>query len=841
MQYKTFLFAIACAVQGCSSGDIADVHSSVKAKSTDSIQAQAIKIYRDDYGTPHVFANSNFDLFTGYGYAVAQDRLFQMEMLKRTTQGEVAEVLGSEYINFDHFTRSQFNPGSIIKQIKKLNPAQLDVLNGYAKGMNLWINEIAKNNKQLLPFEFTQHDFKPSKWDAYDVAMIFVGTLAMRYADFNTELENLETLQSLKKLHGKEQSLKLFNALMWQCDSDSITTVHNKSEQQCIERNKIPDDLSVESPINLAMSNYIDISGELNFSANSNEKWLKDFSITGLSGDIARSSASNIWVLAKDKLKEVNGVMLNGPQFGWANPSYVYGIGLHGGDYNIVGSTLLATPNILFGHNNKIAWGATAGFADQVDVIQLDLIKNTTEPSALFYHYQGKEYKVSERQEMIKVKNSDPVKSNIRYTHLGAIEQVDEGSDHIYIRRRAWQGFEVNSMLAWLDVGKANNWSQFRQEVSQVATNINFYYMDLDGNLGYNLAGRYPVRHLQQHQRLPMTVSTDWQGMQKFEENAYEYKPANGFIMNWNNRPESKVSSPDMWWKTWAKADRANEIEQRLSQQSKWSVDDVWQLNEEMSFNDNNIRYLLPLLEQVHKDSRLSPQEAEGLALLQNWDKAWRDEDHNGYFDSNATTLMQHWLSQLLKDVLSDDLPEKIFKKYAATGYPIATIRGSIGQQPGTVIVVDNLYAEQRGKQIRFDFLNGKTALEVIKASFSQVIDTFTKDGQLVIADTKVFPLMFSPYNFRGVLQGSAEHKSGHIMNRGAENNLFVATKSGFQAWDVNPSGQSAFINQQGIPSPHVKDQLPMFENFQKKPIYWSESELKKQGFSVEIINSITR
>ncbi|NRA61557.1 MAG: penicillin acylase family protein [Psychrobium sp.] len=56
-------------------------------------------------------------------------------------------------------------------------------------------------------------------------------------------------------------------------------------------------------------------------------------------------------------MQDANGVMLNGPQFGWENPSYVYGVGLHGGDYDIVGSTLLATPNILFGHNNKITWG----------------------------------------------------------------------------------------------------------------------------------------------------------------------------------------------------------------------------------------------------------------------------------------------------------------------------------------------------------------------------------------------------------------------------------------------------------------------------------------------------
>lgn len=834
MKFKSALFTTALIFQGCVVADVSNNQLSTADESL--VTDNSIKLYRDDYGTPHIFANSNFDLFTGYGYAVAQDRLFQMEMLKRTTQGNVAEVLGKKYIEYDRFIRSQFQADSINKQIEKLTSAQLDVLNGYAHGMNLWLQKIAQNNKKLLPFEFTQHQFKPSKWTTYDVAMIFVGTLAMRYADYNTELENLAMLQELNSMYDSEKGLQLFNALMWQCDDNSITTVHKKSHEKCQDRDKIPNDLSVTSPLKLAVNSYIDTSGKIAFSPNSKSKWLNDFAKTGLSGDISRSSASNIWMLSKNKLKDANGVMLNGPQFGWANPSYVYGVGLHGGDYNIVGNTLLATPNILFGHNNHIAWGSTAGFGDQVDIIQLNLVKNPLDPAQLSYSYQGKTYDVTQTQEMIKVKDAPAFEVTINFTHLGAVEHLDQNSGHIYIRRRAWQGSEVQSMLAWLDIGKAHDWSEFRQQVSQITTNINFYYMDLQGNLGYILGGKYPLRSGQQHLRLPMTESTDWQGFQDFETNPFAYQPANNFIMNWNNRPESKLASPDMWWLTWNKADRGNEIHQRLSQQKKWSAEQVWQLNEEMSFVDTNIRYLLPLLEKADQDSPLSQEAKKGLALLQNWDRAWRDRDHDGYFDSKATTLMQHWLTQLLTDVLSDELPDDMFKKYAATGYPIANISASIKPQPGTAILVDTLAAQQAGRKARYDFLNGKTALEVVRRSFEAVIDPFIKNGKLNLTETEVYPLKFVPYNFRGILQASSEHTSHQIMNRGSENNLFIATDDGFQAWDVIPSGQSAFINQQGVSDPHTKDQLSMYENFKRKPVYWSENELQKQGFKLEII-----
>jgi penicillin amidase len=98
----------------------------------------------------------------------------------------------------------------------------------------------------------------------------------------------------------------------------------------------------------------------------------------------------------------------------------------------------------------------------------------------------------------------------------------------------------------------------------------------------------------------------------------------------------------------------------------------------------------------------------------------------------------------------------------------------------------------------------------VISSSFNTVIDSFTKNGRLKLPETEVSPLKFLPYHFRGILQASYEHTSSQIMNSGSENNLFIATDDGFQAWDVIPSGQSAFINQQGVSDPHTREQLSM-------------------------------
>ena len=112
-----------------------------------------VTIKRDNYGVGHVYADTVYGLFYGYGYAVAQDRLFQMEMAKRITQGKVAEVLGEEYVEFDKRIRGNYNPISIQRQLDRLSESDADIFNGYAAGVNAWIEEVKKNADRLIPKE----------------------------------------------------------------------------------------------------------------------------------------------------------------------------------------------------------------------------------------------------------------------------------------------------------------------------------------------------------------------------------------------------------------------------------------------------------------------------------------------------------------------------------------------------------------------------------------------------------------------------------------------------------------------------------------------------------------
>jgi len=187
--------------------------------------SDSVTIYRDAYGTPQVFADSNYGVYFGYGYAVGQDRLFQMEMLKRTAQGRVAEVLGVDFLSLDQKLRTEYNHPIVRAQVDQLTPRDFEILQGYADGMNAWIEEVTGAQGDFLPKPFYDYGFLPSRWNAYDVATIFVGSIAHRYADFNSERDNLEFLRAMEARHGKEGAWRLFNAVKWLTDDTSPTTI----------------------------------------------------------------------------------------------------------------------------------------------------------------------------------------------------------------------------------------------------------------------------------------------------------------------------------------------------------------------------------------------------------------------------------------------------------------------------------------------------------------------------------------------------------------------------------------------------------------------------------------
>ncbi len=787
-------------------------------------EQEPVTIYRDAYGTPHVVADSNEGVFFGYGYAVANDRLFQMEMLRRTTQGRVAQVLGKEFLPLDVQLRTHYDHRGIAPQLAALPANQREILQAYAAGFNTRVDEVLDDLSQL-PVEFVDHGFKPVHWTDYDVAMLFVGSIAHRYSDFNSERDNLLLLRGLEEQHGAAVAWRIFNASKWLLDDKSPTTVPRDDRWRAPSVPSRPaylDSLPDADPQRrVALSTRGRFSG-FSTDADVAEGYQAVLSSAGFSPSPGFTGASNYW--AVKGLDDAAAALLNGPQFGFSVPSYVYGIGLHGGDFSVVGNTLLALPALLFAHNNDIAWGSTAGISDQTD--EFAVMLDPANPER--YRYRGDWRSLESWSEVIEVKDASPVTVTARRSAQGMVLSHQPDAGVAWVRARAWEGFELASLMAWVWLATDRDLDAAQQRIGGLATNINMYTMDRKGNLGYVHAGRYPRRHPEHDPRLPVPGDgeRDWQGLRPYSDNPTLRNPAQGFIANWNNRPRQDWISSDLWTYTWGRADRADILFESLRDLPERTVDAVSAVNQMSSFADVSAPTLLPaLLTAAADEPVLDARLNQAVARLRAWDGQWQ-VDESGFYGA-APALMAVWSRVLLRETLSDDIGPAFFHLYAASNHPDQPLGPSIPNPVGLKVLVRNLdrLASTDWGEADYDFFNGEAPAQVLLRSLDLAVAEISAEQGMDMSGWRLraYPMQWRPYNFRGVPQAreSAMMELPAYMNRGSENNLFIATGEGIEARDVLPPGQSGFVGASGEHQ-HLRDQMDLYAGFGDKPLPFS-------------------
>ena len=769
-----------------------------------------VRIVRDNFGVPHIYADESYGLYYGYGYAVAQDRLFQMEMTRRSTQGTVAEVLGSAYIDYDKGTRRLFDPASIRRQLEALAEEDMDVFAGFAAGMNTWLEEIRANSGELMPKQFIDNEFEPGNWTAYDVAMIFIGTMANRYGDFNTELDNLKIYQSLVSRHGEEKTRQLFDLLNPRFTDNAPTTIPREDWSVPVADNLAALSPATDTQVN-ARADYTAFSGPVT---------------TGM---------SNCYVIGKDKVEGANSILVNGPQFGWFNPAYVYSVGMHGAGIDVVGNTPFAYPMIMFGHNRSITWGGTWAAGDIVDIFAEQL--NPDNPQQ--YLYQGEYLDLQRRIEIIKVRDAEPVELEVYRSIHGPVIHQQPGDGVVYAKHRAWDGGELDTLLAWLAATRADDFAAWKTEAAKSAINVNMYFADVRGNIGYFFGGQYPQRAAGHDNRFPVSGdgSWDWLARMPIEQaNPHVKNPESGFLANWNNKPGQGVMNPDFFFFSWSGADRVDILNNALSSQGKFSADDAWKLLTTSSYADVHAPYLLPLLDYaVREQGKQNLFKAN--AILQSWDRQSLDSDQDGYYDGAATGIFRTFAGVLLKNVLGDDLG-KVFGPFSGVGYPTAEAPTGAGTniQAGMKAVIESLWG--RGE---YDLLNGDSVSAVMAQALSETLDVLTAEqgGDLTALRLPVATRPFSNKNFLGVPQaGIDEVKIAPIeQNRGTENNMILMQENAIVGWEVTPPGQNAFISPSGKKGPHYDDQFEMYHSFGKKRMWFYATDVESNKVSEEMIS----
>lgn len=847
----------------------AGVHAAPAPQSSPPVSAAAVPasrpaasgqvtIRRDEYGMPHVYAATVHGIFYGYGYAVAQDRLFQMEMARRATQGKTAEVLGPSMVAFDKSIRGNFSPERIQRQLAAMSPEDRQILDGYAAGMNAWIARVRAEPGRLMPKEFNDLEFQPSDWTAYDVAMVYVGTMANRFSDANSEIDNLALLTALKDRHGEARAMQIFNQLRWMTDSRAPVTV---PEEEGSYRPGVATSGAAApgaSALSYALPRYDgtppmlervprdpQTRGVLDGPPDAlRERLLAQFAESGQPGIAGWPTTSNIWLVGRDHARDARAILLNGPQFGWWNPAYTYGIGLHGAGFDVVGNTPFAYPSVLFGHNAHVAWGSTAGFGDDVDIYaeKLDPADRTR------YFHDGQWKRMEKRSELILVKGGEPVLMDVYRSVHGLIVKFDESQHVAYAKARAWEGYEMQSLLAWVRKTQSANWDQWKTQAARHALTINWYYADDRGNIGYAHTGFYPKRKPGHDPRLPVpgTGEMDWDGMLPFSTNPQVYNPRQGFIANWNNQPMRGYPSTDLFAIVWGQADRYAEIETRLkamtAQGGRVSPQQMWDLIRTTSYADVNRRHFLPFLQRAVAGLPAGDERARLVAGLAAWDGMNTAERTPGYYDNAGPAVMDAWLRAMLKRTLADEMPADFFKWYSATGYPTtaAPSTGSINLTVGVKVLFNALAGPDAGVPQGYDFFNGQRPETVTLAALDDALAALKQAYGPDQAAWKVpaGPMVFAPKNFLGVPQADAKATLTYpvAQNRGTENNMTVFDGRTVRAVDVVAPGQSGFVAPDGALSPHARDQLDLYTGFGSKRVWFTDAEVREHARSTETL-----
>jgi len=526
-------------------------------------------VTRVAYGVPHITAPNLTDAFEGMGYAVAQDRLWQMENSRRVATGTLAQVLGPDVAASDReILRTSYTGEELDQQFASLPREIRDAFEAYAKGVNRWMDEAKLKN--ALPEGFAKYGFEPKPWSVRDSVAIAVRLYQQFGRGGAGEIRNLALLgyvQSQSKLKGREWDI--FDDLAWQNEPKATTTV-DRAETTGKAPTIYPP-LSRQDTLrqyqSLPKLNVLELLPGVRLASREDS--------TRVAESVAAPYKVGSYAIVVDSKRSASGkaMLLSGPQMGFRAPSIVHEVGIAVPGLTLVGADVPGVPGVIVGHTDQLAWGLTSGAADTDDVF----IANTDGQTYLW----GSERKPIESiTRTLEIAGKDPEKIVLRKTHLGPIVLEPRSAKVAFIRRAAAAGREMESMKALFGLYRAKNVREAEAAGREATVNFNIFIADTQGNIGYRFAGLIPKRAAGLDPRLPTPADPkfDWQGFVSPDEMPAVINPKSGLFVNWNNKPVS-------WWPNgdtpvWGKIFRDRLLRDSLSKPKLTSADlefAIWQ------------------------------------------------------------------------------------------------------------------------------------------------------------------------------------------------------------------------------------------------------------------------
>ena len=499
-----------------------------------------VTVGRDNWGIPHVRAGSVEDAVEAQGYVVAQDRLWQMDILRRASRGELSEILGNATLKIDKDFRNLNFGRAADGDLQDMNPEARRLLEAYARGVNLFIQQ----HQDTLPMEFTLLKYKPQPWKASD-SLVITGYMYRTLTD--TRQREIDRAIVTAKV-GTELAKDLYNEAS---SMDHFVVgdpnVKEKANPGSDEDDDDDDDQMDPEDVlkaGLAPGSLQNAMAEPDltaFFAAQVKQWLD-----GSQHDIRGTLGSNNWVVNGEHTASGKPLLANDTHLELTIPPIWYEIHMTAPGWNVKGITLPGAPLVIIGHNDRIAWGFTNNGADVLDLyIETFNPENPDE-----YRVNGKWQKADVYDETIHVKGEPDVHERLVVTRHGPV-LWNEGETSYAVKWTALEPGGLANSYNWL--GRAKNWKQFRELMKMVwGPAQNAVYADVEGNIGYIMAARVPIRKKGRGE-VPVPGDTDayeWTGYIPLEQLPQSYNPESGLIVTANARvtgPDYKPYLTDRW------------------------------------------------------------------------------------------------------------------------------------------------------------------------------------------------------------------------------------------------------------------------------------------------------
>jgi penicillin amidase len=544
-----------------------------------------VTVRRDDHGVPHIEAATLDDLLVAQGYVTAQDRLWQMDASRRNAMGDLAALMGPSLVPHDRYQRVLQVRVNAQRIYANLSPADRTRLEDYARGVNLFIDQ----HQDALPAEFRLLHYRPERWTGVD--SIAIGLMMVQLLDTHWDVKLTRELIS-NDLHNPKLEQDLYPVGSWRDhaptgvlldlslphpepapskddDEDDDDRSQASLREDASPQGLKPAALVGQSTYGLKPVPFIHGSETL-------EDNLSELrSAMGQRGCAGCAPGSNNWVVSGAHTASGKPLLSNDMHLPLTEPNIWYMADLsttgdQGGGFHAAGVTLPGMPFVIAGHNEHVAWGFTALYAD----VQ-DLYDEKLDGKGNYQAADGRWKPLAVDHEVISVRGGKDVVVDVESTAHGALINTLLPKLKNTVSLKWTMDDRTLNGLPLYEMNTAANWTEFSVALSNWCwPTQNVVYSDDQGHIAYHAIGRVPLRPGGLIGVPIADNAHEWQGYIPFDQMPSSVDPPSGFLATANSRVTTDAS-PYRLSLEWADPYRAQRIYKALQGRDKLTPADM--------------------------------------------------------------------------------------------------------------------------------------------------------------------------------------------------------------------------------------------------------------------------